>query len=164
MVPNPTCRFEVYYIGLWTIAPEENCPSDNCPLDNCPQIIVPWTMAPKDNCSPDNYPWRQFPPRNIAPQIITPWMIAPGLLFPDNYPKDNCPLAIYPWKLPSRKIAFRMIFRLHDCSLDKWPRGKLPSRKIVPRINYTRDLFSRRIRNCSTVTDSCLLLFSFSVV
>ena len=123
-----------------TIAPEENCPPDNC--------------SP-DNCSPDNCPREILPPTRI---------IAPGLLLPDNYPKGNCPLTIYPWKFPPRKIAFRMICRLHNYAADKWPRGKLRSRKIVPRINYTRDIFSPRIRNCSTLTDSCFLLFSFFAV
>ena len=73
------------------------------------------------------------------------------------------PLTIYPWKLPPRKIAFQMICCLHNCPWDKWPWGKLSSRKIVPRINYTQDIFFPRIRNWSTLTDSCFL-FSFFVV
>ena len=128
---------------------------DNCSLDNCP---------------PDYWPQRQLPPRKIAPQLInrednyprgelSTWMIAPGLLLSENYPKDNCPLTIYPWKLPPKEIAFRMIFRLHHCSSHKWPRAKLPSRKIIPRISYTRHYFSPRIRNCSILTDICFLLF-----
>ena len=101
----------------------------------------------------------QFPPRKIAPRIIalrtiTPYMIAPRIIaprgklppFPNNCPlddcsriiapeqlphKDICLLTIPPWKLPPRKIAFLMICRLHNCSSDKWLRGKLPPKKIV---------------------------------
>ena len=92
-------------------------------------------------------PSRKTAPWTVPPGLLPPRMIASGLLLLGNYPKDNCPLTIYPWKLPPTKIAFRMICRLHNCPSDKWPQGKLPSRKIVPRINYTRDIFSPRIRN-----------------
>ena len=94
----------------------------------------------------------QLPPKKIAPRIINPWMIALGLLLPSNYPKDTFPLTISSWKLPPTKIAFWMICRLHICPLDKWLRGKLPHRKIVPMINYTWDSFYPRIRNRSTLT------------
>ena len=96
------------------------------------------------------------------PLIIAPWMIAPGLLLPENYPEDNCPLTIYPQKFPTRKIVFQMICRLHNCHSDKWPEGKLLPMKIVPMINYTRDIFSPRIRNRSTLIDS-LLDFDFYI-
>ena len=79
-------------------------------------------------------------------------MIALGLLLPSNYPKDTFPLTISSWKLPPTKIAFWMICRLHICPLDKWLRGKLPHRKIVPMMNYTWDSFYPRIRNRSTLT------------
>ena len=35
---------------------------------------------------------------------------------------------------------------------------KTAPKKIAPRINYTRDIFSRRIRDRSTLIDSCFLL------
>ena len=92
----------------------------------------------------------QLPPRNIAS-----WMIASGLLLPDNYSKDNCPLTISPRKWLPKKIAFRMICRLHNCPSGKWPPGKLSSRKIVPKINYTRYIFSPKIRSRITLIDSC---------
>ena len=167
-----------HYTGVQTIAPRkfpDNCPLDNCPLDNCPpdccpsdnclrgqlppKKIVPWIIAPRAITPEENCPLGILPPR-----VIAPWMTVPGLLPPDNYHKDNCPLTIYPWKLPPRKTAFWIICRLHNCPLVKCPRGKLSSRKIVLRINYTRDIFSPRIRSCSTLTDSCFLLFSFFVV
>ena len=120
-----------------------------------------WRWWCPGNCPPDNCPRGKLLP---PPRIIAPWMIAPDLLLLDTYPKDNYPLTIYPWKLPQRKIVFRLICRLHNCPSDKWSREKLPSRKIVPRINYIRDIFSSRIRNCNTLTDSCILLFSLFVV
>ena len=138
------CHGSMIFNGVQTIASKENYHPGNCP---------------------GQLPPRQLPPRNIVPpRIIAPWMIAPGLSLPDNYPKDNCPLKIYAWKMLPRKISFWMICRLHNCPSDKWPQGKLPSRKIDPRISYIRDIFSQRIRNCSTLTDSCFLLFSFFVV
>ena len=108
---------------------------------------------------------RQLAPRKIAPQIIALWMIAPGMLLPDINPKDNCPLKIFPQKLSPRTIASRMICRLHICLSDKRSRRKLnpPPRKIVPRINYTRDIFSTAIKNRSTLIDSWSLLFFFFV-
>ena len=123
-----------------------------------PRIITP----PPGQLPPEWLPHgllapRQLPPRIIAPEencttprIITLCMIAPGLLLPDNYLKDNCPLTISPWKLPLRKIVFWMIYCLHNCPSDKWPRGKLPRpapRKIVPRINYTRYIFPQESEN-----------------
>ena len=152
------------------IAHPGNCRPTNCSLDNCPL----------DYCLLDNCPQGQLPPKKIASRAIAPeenapkeycpsriialWTIAPGLLTPDKYPKDSRPLTIYPWILPPRKTAFRTICRLHNCLSDKWPRGKLPSRKVVSTINYTLDIFSPRITNCSTLTDICFLLFSFFVV
>ena len=121
-------------------------------------------QLPPRKILPGYLPPRQLPSRIIAPRIIAPWMIAPGLLLLGNYPKDNCPLIIYPWKVPPRKLSFQMIWHLHNCTSEKWPRRKLSSRKIVPSINYTRDIFSPRIRNDNTLTDSCILLFSFFVV
>ena len=111
--------------------------------------LLPRKIAPRFINPEDNYPQGEFPP----------WMIAPGLLLPENYTKDNCPLTIYPWKLPPKEIVFWMIFRLHNCSSDKCPRAKLLNRKIIPRISYTRHIFSPRIRNCSILTDICFLLF-----
>ena len=95
---------------------------------------------------------------------LPPEQLPPGLLLPDNYPKGNCPLTISPWKLPSKKMAFRMIYRQHNCPSDKWHWGKLSPRKMVPMINYNRYIFSPRIRNRSTLIDGCVLLFSFFVV
>ena len=128
---------------------------------------------------------RKLPSRKIALLKIAPWMIfspPPTTAPSDNWPPDNCPLdncpriiasgqlsqrycplTISPWKLPAKKIAFRMICRLHNCPPDKWPGGKLPPRKVIPRINYTRDFFPR-IRNRSTLIDSCFLLFPSFVV
>ena len=108
-----------------------------------PRTIAPRTIASEENCSPDNCPPRTVAPEDNYPPPRPPPIIVPGLLLPGSYSKDNCPLTIYPWKLPPRNIAFRMICRLHNCLSDKWPRGKLPSRKIVLRINYTRDIFSQ---------------------
>ena len=94
---------------------------------------------------PDNCPWGKLPspPRQLPPGQLPLRNIASGFLLPDNYPKDNCPLTIYPWKLPPEENCLSDDCRLHNCPSDKWPRGKLPSRKIVPRINYTRDIFSQ---------------------
>ena len=107
---------------------------------------------------------RQLPPRKIAPKENCP---------PDNWPLDDwswtitlkiiAPLIISPWKLPMRKIAFRMICCLHNCHSNKWSQGKLTTRKIVPWVNYTRHISFPRIRNLSTLIDSCFL-FSFFVV
>ena len=92
-------------------------------------------IALEENCLPDNCPLEIAPYAGQLPQTIAPWVIAPGLLLPNNNPKDIIPGNI-PWKLPSRKIAFRMICRLHNCLSGKLSRGKLPPRKIVPKINY----------------------------
>ena len=129
------------------------------PRKIAPCVIAPRQLPPRTIVLEENCPQGILPPR-----IIALWMIAPGLLLLVNYPKDNCPLTIYSWKLPLRKIAFQMICCLHNCPLDKWSWGKLSSKKIVPKINYTRDIFSSRIRNCSTLTGNCFLLFSFFVV
>ena len=97
------------------------------------------------------------------PRIIAPWVTAPRLLLPENFPKDNCPLTISPWKLTLKKIAFRMICCLHNCPSGKWSQENCPQENS-PRINYTWDIFSPRIRNLSTLIHSCFLLFSFFVV
>ena len=119
-------------------------PPENFPLDDCPQIIASLPL-------PRQLPRGKLPPR---------------LLIPDNYPKDNdnCPLTIFPRKLFLRETVFRMICRLHNCPSDKQSRGKLPPMEIFPKINYTRDVFSLRIRNLSTFIDSFFLFFSFCVV
>ena len=122
-----------------------------------PLIIAPRTIAPEEKWPPDNFPRGHFPPREI---VTPPWMIAPGSLLLES----NCLLTICPWKLPPVKIRFWTICRLHNYPSDKWSRGKLPSRKIIARINYTRCIFSPRIRNISTLINSCFLLFSFLVV
>ena len=44
------------------------------------------------------------------------------------------------------------------------PPMKTVPRNIVSRINYTRYIFSPKIRNHSTLVDSCFLLFSFFVI
>ena len=103
-----------------------------------------------------------------SPRIIASWMIVPpGLLLPCNYPKDNWSLTIFTWKLPPRKIAFRMICHLHSCPSDKWSRRKLPHRKIVPRIKYTRDIFfkeSEILLLWSIVVSSCFPSLWFKLV
>ena len=124
----PIAYFEINLIFL--MLPGQLPPRKIAPPDNPPPPSPHRTIAPKDNC-----------PRRILPRIIVVKIIVPGLLLLDNYSKDNCPLTISPWKLPRRNITFRMICRLHNCFLDKWPREKLPPRKIVPRINYTRYIF-----------------------
>ena len=90
---------------------------------------VSWTLLSKKIAS-----------RTIAPEDNCPEQLSPGWLSPD-YCSQITTLKIIPpdnilWKLPSRKIAFRMICRLHNCLSDKLSRGKLPPRKKVPRINY----------------------------
>ena len=132
--------------------------------------------------------------RIIAPQIIAPWMIAPRIIAsrtiaPDkNYPSDNCPADNYPQgKLAPRKIASDSC-PLHDCShkitpkinaIWQYPSGNSPRGKqqffgiILPRKTSPGTLsrnrlhtiyFSPRIRNRSTLVDSCFLLLSFFVV
>ena len=123
-----------------------------------PLIIAPRTIAPEEKWPPDNFPRGHFPPREIVPP--SPWMIVPGSLLLEG----NCLLTICPWKLPPVKTGFWMICCLHNYRSDKWSRGKLLSRKITARINYTRCIFSPRIRNISTLISSCFLLFSFFVV
>ena len=148
------------------LTPEENSPQDNCPLNNCPLECYP-----PNYCSPDNCPRGKIPPDD-CPRGYISWEklpSPPGWLPPDhcsfeNYPKDNFLLTISPWKLPPMEIVFWMICCLHNSPSDKWSRGKLPSRKITPKINYTRYIFSPRIINITTLINSCLLLFSFFVV
>ena len=108
------------------------------------------TIAPEEICPWDNCNHGLLPPGQLPPRII-----ASGEL-----PKDNRPLTISPWKFPPRKIAFRMICRLHNCSDENCPHPG----KIVPRINYIQNIFFPRIRNRSTFIDSCILLFFFFVV
>ena len=114
-------QFQVLYFGVWTISPEENWSPNNCPQVK----LSPRRIAVKDNC-----PRRKSPPGKLSldecPQIIA-----------YCYLKDNCPLKISPWKFSPKKIAFRMICCLRSC-----PEKSCPSRKIVPRINYTRWIFS----------------------
>ena len=128
---------------------------------------------------------RQLPSRKITPWIIAPREIASSPPPPEqlplrkiasveNCPPENCslddfsgkiipkiivPLTIFPWKFSPRKIAFRMI-----CCQRNSPEENCPPRNIVPRINYTRYIFSPRIRNRRTLIDSCFLLFFFFVV
>ena len=104
-----------------------------------------------DNCPLDNDPLDDF----------LPYKLPLGWLLPNNYPKDNCPMTISTCKMPPRKIAFRMICHLHNYPSDKWLRGKLRTRKIVSKINYTQYFFSSRTRNLNTLIDSCFPLFSF---
>ena len=108
------------------------------------------TIAPKGNCPLDDW-------------MMAPRVTGPGLLLPENFPKDKCPLTISPWKLTPKKIAFRMICCLHNWPSGKWSQENCPQENS-PRINYTWDIFSPRIRNLKTLIDSCFLLFSFFVV
>ena len=90
---------------------------------------------------------RKITPKKNPPLIIAPWENwplhdCPGLLLPDNYHKDNCPPTIFSWKLPLEKIAFRIICRIHNAPRANGPEKNCP-RKIVPRITYTRDIFSQ---------------------
>ena len=90
-------------------------------------------------------------------------MTALRLLLPDNYSKDNCPLTISPWKLPPRKIAFRIICSLHNCPEENFP----SPRKIVPRKNYTRHIFpqeSEMVVLLSIVASSCFPSLWFKLV
>ena len=90
-------------------------------------------------------------------------MITYGLLLPDNYPKDNCPLTISPWKLPSRKIAVRIICCLHNCPEENCA----PPWKIVPRINYTHYTFSQVseiVVHLPTVASFCFPSLWFKLV
>ena len=141
-------------IGRWiiipqTIASEENCPPVWFPPPLLPRTIASGQLPPRIITPEENYPQTIVPEDHchgkIAPSITAPWMITPRLLFPGNYPKDN--------------IVFQMICRLHNYPTDKCPRGKLPLRKSVSRINYTQYIFSTRIRDLN-----CFLLFSFFVV
>ena len=116
----------------------------------------------------------QFSPRKIVPWTISPWMIAPriissldncfrgklppgwfppGWLLPENYPKDIWPLAIPPRNCNQVPFGWFVAYIIAP-----W---KTPPRNIVHRINYTQYIFSPRIRNRSTLIDSCFLLFSF---
>ena len=131
------------------------------PRNIAPQIIDPQAIASRIIVPEDDCPLGKLPPPRC--QIIAPWMIVLGLLLVDNYLKNNWLLTIPPWKLLRREIAFRMICCLHKCPSEKWPQGKLPRREIVPRINYTRDIFSPVIKNRSTLIDSCFLLRSFFI-
>ena len=150
-------------IGVRTIAPEENYPPpDNCPLTNAPWMIVPWIIAPRKIASENNFPRGKLSPRIIAPQKIFPLddclrIIAPGKqtrrwLPPDNIslemaPEGNCLSDdLSPTQLPLGKSASRKT---------------APPKKIVSKINYTRDIFSGRNRKRCPLIDSCFLLFSF---
>ena len=124
-----------------------------------PGLLPPWIIAPgqlpprtiaiEENCPPDDFSLYNNPRIN-APRIIGPRTIAPKIIDPGQFP---------PGKLAPKKIAFWMICHLHNFLSDNWPRGKLHPRKIVPRMNYTRDIFSRRIRKCRTLIDSSFFLF-----
>ena len=145
------------------LLPDENSLQDNGPLDNCPLDGYPLDYCSPDNCPRGKMAPRQFPQRTFSPErncTPPPWMIVPGSLLLEG----NCLLTICPWKLSPVKSGFWMICCLHNYRSDKWSRGKLLSRKITARINYTRCIFSPRVRNISTLISSCFLLFSFFVV
>ena len=96
------------------------CP-DNCPRGKLlPRVIAPMIIAP-----------RLIVPRRIASRIIDPRTIALKIIDRGQFP---------PGQLPPKKIAFWMICCLHNCPFDNWPRGKLHPRKIVPRMDYIRDI------------------------
>ena len=117
--------------------------------------------------SPGQLPLEDNCPRRKSPsplEKIAPWMIAPGLFLLENYHKDNCPQTISLWKLPPRKIAFRMICRLHNRTSDELSRGKLPP---PPRIYYARYIFPEESEIAvfsSIVASSCFLSFWFKLV
>ena len=125
--------------GVWAIFPKENCLLDNCTLDDCPKDyflpgqLLPRIIAPEENCPPGWLP--------------------PGWLLPENYPKDIWPLAIPPRNCNQVPFGWFVAYIIAP-----W---KTPPRNIVHRINYTQYIFSPRIRNRSTLIDSCFLLFSF---
>ena len=89
---------------------------------------------PLDNCLPDYCPHKIAPKKENSPRTIASEENRP----PDNCPQDDC----------SRKINPK-----DNCPLtiSSW---KLPASSF----------FSPRIRNRTTLIDSCFLLFSFFVV
>ena len=102
-----------------------------------------WTVAPEENFPPNNYPRGQlllnYCSPTITPKIIAPWQYTPG----------NCPRG----KLTFGWFMAYIVAPRTNGPEENYPVGKLHSR-----------YFSPRIRNCSTLTDSCFLLFSFFVV
>ena len=119
----------------------------------------------------------KYKPFNAASGQLSPRKIEPTGNFPlDIFPSDNCtrtitlvdncpraitPQITAPGQLP-RKVVLWMISYLHNFIIAQWTVPP-PPRKIVPKINYTGDIFSRRIGNRSTLIDDWFFLFSFLV-
>ena len=149
---------------------------------NCKFITLYWTFNSKTSvligsrtiAPPGELPHQQFlpgwfPPRYLPPRQLPPRKIAhpDNCSHPENYPKDNFPLKIFPpLETSSEENCLSDDSHLHNCPLDKWSWGKLspPPRKIVPRINYTRDIFPQGSEILILLIDSCFLLLSFFVV
>ena len=132
----------IHHHRIQTIALKENCPPDKCPQEN-------YSL---DDCTH----------RKFAPWINTPWIISLRIIGPRTIASKIIESRMFPpVQLLPRKIFFWMISCLHNWPSDNWPRGKLPPRKVVARMNYNRDIFPRRFKNRSTLVDSCFFLFFF---
>ena len=138
-------------------------PRKIAPRKIAPRTIALWMIAPRKIASEDNCPRRKLSPRTIAPRTISPMENYPRGKLPPRIivPSDNCPLDDCARKITSKIIA-PWQYPHGNCS---WvPFGWFVLRNIVPRVNYTRYIFSPKIKNRSTLIDSCFLLFSFFVV
>ena len=120
-----------------------------------PRIIVP--HPPKHT---HTYSQHTGTHRKLLPGWLKPYGCSPGNCSSDDCPEDNSRLTISPWT-KKQETVFRMFCPLHNCLSDDWRRAKLPPIKIVPRINYNRYIFSRRLRNRSILIDSCFFFFFF---
>ena len=86
------------------------------------------------------YPWNMI---SYGARAITPGENCPL----DDSPKDNCPPDNWSKTITQKVIAPKenylsdYLSHIYNCPSDKWPRRKLPHRKIVPTINYIRYIF-----------------------
>ena len=111
-----------------------------------PRIISPEENCPPDNCPTENFPPRWLPP-DYCPRKTNPKMIAPWQYLTGNGPRGKLPFGWFvAYTIAPRKISLK-----ENC----------PPKKIVSKINYTRDIFSGRNRKRCPLIDSCFLLFSF---
>ena len=92
------------------------------------------TIAPEEICPPDNCPLDDCSSDNCPKE---------------DCPKDNYTQTIPPWTISLWFVACIIASRIIDPE-------EIP-RKIVAIINYTRDIFSRRIRNPVPLIDSYFL-------
>ena len=103
------------------------------PEDNCPRIIAPLTIPSEENFPLKNRPLDDCS-RTVSPKIIAPW----------QYPTGNG----HRGKLSFGRFVVYIVTPRKTASQERCPKDKLHT-----------IYFSPRIRNLSTLIDSCFLLF-----